>query len=100
MENGMRKIVVFLACLLLWVIGIIQGDEIKKSRVRHLFVQRHSPLPAAPRKLFELDLHHNKVQSRGDQNVHKLFSRVRRSLNPDMNPLINKVRAQGVVWRF
>ena len=91
MENGVRKIVVFLACLLLWVIGIIQGDAIKKSRVRHLFVQRHLPLPGAPRKLFELDLYHNKAQSSGHQNVRKLFFRVRRSLNPDMVPLINEV---------
>ena len=90
----MREIVVFLTCLLLSVIGIIQGEAIKKSGVRHLFVQRNSPLPGTPRRLFESELHQNddKTLSSADQNVHKLFSRVRRSLNPDMRLLINEVR--------
>ena len=82
-----------LACVSLSLIGIIQGDAIKKPRVRHLFVQRHWPLPGAPKKLFQLEHQvENKAQSSGDENVHKLFSRVRRSsTDPDMNPLFNEV---------
>lgn len=83
----------FLACLWLTLIGIIQGDTIGKSRVRHLFVQRRSPIPGSPKKLFELAHEvENKLQSSSDQNVHKLLSRVRRSLNPDMKPSVNEVR--------
>ena len=83
----------FLACLWLTLIVIIQGDTIGKSRVRHLFVQRRSPIPGSPKKLFELAHEvENKLQSSSDQNVHKLLSRVRRSLNPDMKPSVNEVR--------
>lgn len=84
---------IFLACLWLTLIGIIQGDTMRKSRVRHLFVQRRSPIPGSPKKLFKLAHEvENKLQSSSDQNVHKLLSRVRRSLNPDVKPSVNEVR--------
>lgn len=84
---------IFLACLWLTLIGIIQGDTIGKSRVRHLFVQRRSPIPGSPKKLFELAHEvENKLQSSSDQSVHKLLSRVRRSLNPDMKPSVNEFK--------
>lgn len=94
----MREVFVLLACLLFSVTGTIQGDAIKEARVRHLFVQRHSPLPGAPRKLFKLEHETlDNLESSGGEDVHKLFSRVRRSVNPDMKPKVNEVSPYAVV---
>ena len=92
MEIHLRKILVLLASLLFSATEITQGDAIKGTRARHLFVQRQSPLPGTPRKLFKLEHEAlDNLQSSGDQDAHKVFSRVRRSLNPDMRPRVNEV---------
>lgn len=90
MDRDVRKIVVLLACLLLPTSGRIQDDVAKDPRARHLFVQRDKPLPGSPKKLFKIE-REEPSRSSGGQNVHELFRRVRRSLNPDMKPEAHKV---------
>ena len=97
MEKEVRASIVFLACLMFSAAGIIQADDVKESRVRHLFVQRQSPLPGAPRKLLKVE-HEPLEKSSGDEDAHKVFSRVRRSLNPDRTPKVNTVSTDVVVW--
>ena len=95
----MRKIVVLLACLLLPASGRIQDDVANEPRLRHLFVQRDKPLPGSPKKLFSLQ-REEPSRSSGGQNVHELFRRVRRSLNPDMKPDASVVRVNAVGFTF
>ena len=93
----MRASIVFLACLMFSAAGIIQADDVKEPRVRHLFVQRQSPLPGAPRKLLKVEHEPDLDKSSGDEDAHKVFSRVRRSLNPDRTPKVNTVSTDVVV---
>lgn len=98
MEIHLRKIFVLLASLLFSATEITRGDAIKGTRARHLFVQRQSPLPGTPRKLFKLEHEAlDNLQSSGDQDAHKVFSRVRRSTNPDVSPRMNEVGHDVVV---
>lgn len=92
----MRKIVVLLACLLLPTSGRIQDDVAEESRARHLFVQRDKPLPGSPKKLLKIE-REEPSRSSGGQNVHEVFRRVRRSLNPDMKPEAHRVSLSAVV---
>lgn len=92
----MRASLVLLGCLLFSAAGIIQGDDVKEPRVGHLFVQRRSPLPGAPRKLLKVE-HEPLDKSSGDEDAHKVFSRVRRSLNPDRTPKVNTVSPDVVI---
>ena len=94
----MRASIVFLACLMFSAAGIIQADDVKEPRERHLFVQRQSPLPGAPRKLLKVHVEHEPLnKSSVDEDAHKVFSRVRRSLNPDRTPKVNTVSTDVVV---
>ncbi len=99
MERDVRKIVVLLVCLLLPVTGRIQDDVAKEPRKRHLFVQRDKPLPGSPKKLFKIE-HEGPSRSSGNQNVHELLRRVRRSLNPGMKPEATVVRVNAVICTF
>ena len=83
--------VVCLAILLFQASGRVENDVAKESRERHLFVQRDTPLPGSPKKLFKIE-HGFPSRSSGGQNVHEVFHRVRRSLNPDMKPEATVVR--------
>lgn len=93
----MREITV-LVCLLFSAARITQVDAIKEPRVRHLFAQKRAPLPGAPRKVFTVEreaLDNN--EAGGDQDVHNIFSSVRRSLNPDLRPGgVSEVGLNGV----
>ena len=98
MEKEVRASIVLLACLLFSAAGIIQADDVKEPRVRHLFVQRRSPLPGAPRKLFKVEHEgFEKSSSDQDEDAHKVFSRVRRSLNPDRKPKAHTVGNDVVI---
>lgn len=97
----MRQIFVLLVCFLFSAARITQIDAIKEPRVRHLFVQRRSPLPGTPRKVFTVEheaLDDSEASDNpADQDVHKVFSRVRRSLNPDLRPRVNEVGPNVIV---
>ncbi|KAJ7384248.1 Sortilin- receptor [Desmophyllum pertusum] len=89
MEIDVRKVVVLLACFLLPASGRIQEDAAedaaKASRVRHLLCKGTNHCQALRKSCSKIE-HEEPSRSSGGQNVHELFRRVRRSLNPDMKP--------------
>lgn len=93
MKRGVQEIRLFLTFFLLSSVGITKLHAIKKPRERHLFVQRRSPLPGSPTKLqtVEREIVDN-VGSSEEQDPHKILSRVRRSLNPDLSPKVKEFK--------
>lgn len=97
MDTDVLKGFVVLVSLLFSASGSVQEDVATVSRERHLFVRRDSPLPGSPKKLLKIESE-QPSRSSGDQNLHDLFRRVRRSVvDPDMKPEATKVRLDSVV---
>ena len=93
MKRGVQEIRLFLTFFLLSSVGITKLHAIKKPRERHLFVQRRSPLPGSPTKLQTVEREAvDNVGYREEQDPHKILSRVRRSVNPDLSPKVKEVR--------
>ena len=76
---------VFLAWILVSTSQRIKDDVAKEVRESHLFLQRHNQLPDSGKKFFGSE-HEFSSRSSTDENVRKLFCRVRRSLNPNFRP--------------
>lgn len=93
----MLKVLIVLVSLLFAASGSVREDEATMPRERHLFVQRNTPLPGSPKELLKIE-YEQPSRSSGDQTVHDLFRRVRRSLDPDMKPEATVVRIHSVVW--
>jgi len=91
MDRDVLKVFVVLVTLLFPASRGVQENVATVSRERHLFVQRDSPLPGSPKELLKIE-NEQPSRSSGDQKVHDLFRRVRRSLNPDMKPEATEVR--------
>lgn len=98
MKRGVQEIRLFLTFFLLSAFGITKLDAIKKPRERHLFIQRRSPLPGSPTKLQTVERESvDNVGSSEEQDPHKILSRVRRSVNPDLSPRVKEVRLRMLI---
>lgn len=98
MKRGVQEIRLLLTFFLLSAVEITKLDAIKKPRERHLFVQRRSPLPGSPTKLQTVEREAvDNVGSSEEQDPHKILSRVRRSVNPDLSPRVKEVRLRMLI---
>lgn len=98
MKGDVQEIRLLLAFFLLSSVAITKLDAIKKPRERHLFVQRRSPLPGSPSKLLTVEREAvDNVGSSEEQDLHKILSRVRRSINPDRSPKVHEVRLRNII---
>ncbi|XP_029186888.2 sortilin-related receptor-like [Acropora millepora] len=93
MKRGVQEIRLLLTFFLFSTFGITKLDAIKKPRERHLFVQRRSPLPGSPTKLQTVEREAvDNVGSSEELDPHKILSRVRRSVNPDLSPRVKEFK--------
>lgn len=98
MKRRVQEIRLLLTFFLFSTFGISKLDAIKKPRERHLFVQRRSPLPGSPTKLQTVERESvDNVGSSEEQDPHKILSRVRRSVNPDLSPRVKEVRLRMLI---
>lgn len=98
MKRGVQEIRLLLTFFLFSTFGISKLDALKKPRERHLFVQRRSPLPGSPTKLQTVERESvDNVGSSEEQDPHKILSRVRRSVNPDLSPRVKEVRLRMLI---
>ena len=91
MERVVWEIFVLLLFSLASECGGISDKAAEEPRKRHLFVQRSQPLPGSSKKLLKIE-YEEPPRFSAEQEEPEFLRRVRRSVDPDMNPEAHVVR--------